>query len=166
MKNNNKGITLVEVMIGLSILGFVISASYKVIIGINSFINIQKEINSTVSSINILDKYLINDIQQSKSISDIEILNDESYKYTIAKNDIDVEYIVKNHKVKNKNVYDLIRKKGSTEVAIIQNLRSFEDRPFTIDKWKYDELYNVRISYKSGKKHKEKVLKLSTRLID
>ena len=165
-KNNNKGITLVEIIIALSIVGFVITASYKVIIGISKFINIQKEVNLNVSNMNLLNKYLVNDIEQSKSISDLEILDDTSYKYTIVRNDTNIEYIVKKNKHKNKTNYDVIRKKGPTEVTIIERLRSCEDSPFLINKLKYDGGYKVSISYKCDDKNKEKVFNLATRLTE
>lgn len=163
-KSDNKGFTLVEVIIAITILSAIIASGYKIIIGISIFINSQKNITSNMATANLVNKYLTKDIEKSKSISDIKIISNTSYKYTIVQEDATIEYIVENNNNKNKDTYNLTRKEDLSEILIVENQQRYDDFPFLINKTENNGVYEVIVNYKEDKKEKQYLLNASSRL--
>lgn len=163
-KVDTKGFTLIEVMLAITILSIVIASGYKIIVGISVFMNSQKNITYNMSTANLVNKYLTKDIEKSKSISDIEIISDTSYKYIISQQDRIIEYIVENNINKNKRTYNLIRKEDLSEIVIIENQKTYNDFPFVINKTQNNTVYQVVVNYKEDKKEKQYAMNISSRL--
>lgn len=163
-KSDNKGFTIIEVILAISILSTVIASGYKIIIGISTFINSQKNITSNMASVNLVNKYLTKDIEKSKSISDIKIISNTSYMYTIFQEDRTIEYIVENNTNKNKDTYSLTRKEDSIEILIVDNQQRYNDSPFLINKTENNGVFEVIVNYREDKKEKQYLIKVSSRL--
>lgn len=159
MKINNKGITLLEVIISMAILSVVLSIGYKVINGSEKVTDSQKHTTKGQISTNLINKYVSKDIEILEAKKKVEFENKnitidsglnkytQSYTYTIdtvnhneGGNIIDkVEYyVIHKGEIKNdkfKGVYSVNRKskKENDEVVSDLELVSNQKTMYTID---------------------------------
>lgn len=164
-KISNKGFTLIELIIAISILTIVIFIGYKTINGISISTNSQKEVTLNQSSANLVNQYLTKDIEQSKSVSNKETLDDKSYKYTIVKDDTEVDYIVENYTKKSIDVYNLTRQEDSSTIVIVEGQQRYNDTPFLINTTQNNGIYEVLVDYKENKNNKQYSFNVSSRLM-
>lgn len=158
MRKDNRGFTLVELIIAMSIFSIVIFMGYRVINGSNKVSTAQMGIFKEQQGANLLNKYLTQDLESAKIIefeninSDGTLLrarDDIEYSYKISKhNDVKIAYTVKlgNH---GKNVYSISRNDGKSDIELLTNQEySVKENyaPLVILK-KAENLYDVNISY-------------------
>lgn len=162
-KNNNKGFTLIELIIAMSILSIVLAIGYNIINKSGSIINLQQYITQNQSVANLVNTYISKDIEESKSVSEKEKINDITYRYIITKVNKSIEYKIELGNKKGKKVYNLIRNDGNSSIEIISNQIRDGDEPFLI-KLKSNGNYEVEISYSENNKPKEYLFDVSSRL--
>lgn len=164
-KNNNKGFTLIELIIAMSILSVVLVMGYNIINKSDLFMGSQQKITNNQSIANIVNTYLAHDIEQSINIKPCEnrniVYTENTYKYVISKKNSNVEYkVILDDK---KDVYSLLRTEGTSSIEIITNQLRNDNEPFTII-LKENGTYKVKISYSENKKPKEYSFSISSRM--
>ncbi|WP_042278059.1 prepilin-type N-terminal cleavage/methylation domain-containing protein [[Clostridium] dakarense] len=165
-KLNNKGFTLLELLVSIFIITTVIFIGYKIINKSTTSVKEQGNINSGQLTMNDINKYLTNDLEQAKSI---KLLLDKDGN----KNAYDYELVAetKNEKIQKINDKEDILEKGVVEVIkpklddktiskfnyqyiIIGNRESNYDSKYTveIDKENRNIKYTISIIDKNGVK--------------
>lgn len=165
-KRNNKGFTLIELIIAMSIFSVVIFMGYKVINGSNKVSIAQAEISKEQQNANLLNKYLTKDLEVSKSIEPFGINDDgninnsknldDKYGYDIKINKEGTDQIVK-YEVYINDVnkdYSIDRKENNESINIISNQKydsSKSKLPFIISKDEVrilmgDNNYNFKVN--------------------
>lgn len=162
-KNNDKGFTLIELIIAMSILSIVLAIGYNIINKSGGFINIQQYIAKNQSVANLVNTYFSKDIEESKSVSEKQKIDDNTYKYIITKVNKSVEYKIVLGNKNGKKVYSLIRNDGNSNIEIISNQIRNNNEPFLIN-LKRNGNYEVKISYSENNKPKEYSFDVSSRL--
>lgn len=142
-KLNTRGVTLVELIIAIAILGVVLSIGYGIINSANKSLNEQSEVFSGQMSINTVRKFITKDLEQAKKqeledsmsvlslvdknrtpldesqlqalVNKVNESNKEEYIYEINTKDGKVEYkiILSKDEKRNKYMYDMVRVKTS-----------------------------------------------------
>ena len=162
-KNNNKGFTLIELIIAMSILSVVLVMGYNIINKSDLFMGSQQKITNNQSIANIVNTYLAQDIEESTSISTKSELVNNKYNYIISKNSGSVEYEVTLDKKKNKDVYSLLRTEGTSSIEIVTDQLRSNDTPITIES-NDGGAYEVKISYTENNKAKEYKFSIFSRI--
>ena len=162
-RRNNKGFTLIELIIAMSILSIVLLMGYNVINKSDFFMNSQQKITNNQSIANIVNTYLAQDIEESTSISAKSQLENSKYNYIISKNSGSIKYEVTLYKKKNKDVYSLSRIDGTSSIEIVTDQLRSNDTPIII-KSIDNETYEVKISYMENDKAKEYKFSISSRI--
>lgn len=162
-KNNNKGFTLIELIIAMNILSVVLVMGYNIINKSDLFMGSQQKITNNQSIANIVNTYLAEDIEESTSISTKSELVNNKYNYIISKNSGSVEYEVTLYKKKNKDVYSLLRTDGTSSIEIATNQLRSNDTPITIES-NDSGAYEVKISYTENNKAKEYKFSIFSRI--
>lgn len=162
-KNNNKGFTLIELIIAISILSIVLAIGYNIINKNGSFINLQQYITKNQSVANLVNTYFSKDIEESKSVSGKEKIDDSTYRYMITKVNKSVEYRIVLGNKNGKKVYNLIRNDGDSSIEIISNQVRDSDEPFLVN-LKNNKIYEIKILYSENNKLKEYSFDVSSRL--
>jgi prepilin-type N-terminal cleavage/methylation domain-containing protein len=187
---NQKGFTLVEVIISISILIVIVSIAYMILNSSNKLLDSQKNISNIQQGMNLATRYLTRDLEDSVNIKlknkdNGEVILDTTlknisqdtvyYKYEIVttKNNI-INYEVQISKKGDKYLYSLNRTSNYSTINIISNqfikyekingITSLET-PFEI---KYNnKLYDIYIKYLDKtqiKSYKFKVYKRNDKL--
>lgn len=162
-KNDNKGFTLIELIISMSILSIVLVMGYNIINKNNIFTNTQQDITNNQSIANLVNIYFSKDIEESKNISGKETIDKNIYRYTITKESETVEYKITLVNKNGKEAYSLLRSDGKSSVEIISNQIRNNEEPFLINP-KINGTYEVKISYSENNKPKEYSFDIASRL--
>lgn len=147
-KNSDKGFTIIEVIIAMSIFSFIIFMGYRVMNGVIDITSKQSTITKEQQSANLVNKYITEDLKKSdisqfRELSELE-LKSNYYSYEIG----DIGYhITKNEKEKT---YTLKRIEHlGNEIEIIKNQSiNYDVIPFEINK-KNENMYTVKVAYSS-----------------
>lgn len=163
-KKNNKGFTLIELIIAISIMSIVLALGYNIINKSTFFTSSQQNITNNQSVANLVNLYLSKDIEESKDISSKEEIDGNTYKYVITDNANDsIEYQVTLASKNGKKVYSLLRTYGSSSVEIVSNQMRSNEEPFII-KSNDNGTYEVSIYYNENNKAKMYSFDISSRL--
>ena len=130
-KLNDKGFTLIEMIIAISILGILISLGYGLINNINRSVSKQSQVFSNQTSINVFNSFVSRDLEKSINITNpltnpniehseeslktfintVDKNNPIEYRYELdIGNEKKIKYIVKVEKYTNeKNIYSVNR---------------------------------------------------------
>ena len=158
-KKNNKGFTLVELIIAMSILSIVLGIGYSIMTKSSVASKNQAQVFNEQQTATIANKYITKDLEQCKTIEKKEDSEDlTKYSYIINEHSIDkipIEYIVVRD-VDN-GTYNVTRKEGSSSIEIVSNQSTNSTRPFTIN-YKY-ELENILIVKMNGKNRQGEFIK-------
>lgn len=180
--SNNKGFTLLEVIIAMSIFTTVIFGGYKVINIISINMEKDKLIYENQISVNLISKYITKDIEKSinfkENYSKTESENEYSFlleviDYKENNNDIKfIEYKVK--LINEKSNYNVTRltykdeyllQNKISEIMLIQNqkITSYGNLPFVIKRYEegidskgnkiYKNIYSVKLDSGKNKKY-------------
>lgn len=150
-KRNNKGFTLVEVLIAMAIISVVFTLGYNIILGMDKTTTKQTEVYTEQQNANLINKYLTKDLEQVKTFTTADTtLNPYSY---IINDGVEgserIEYEVL--KVDNGKSYNLTRKTDSGSIELISNYPTDSEIPFSITKVaSEDNLFKVSMNGKSG----------------
>lgn len=149
-KVNNKGFTILELIVAMSILSVVIFIGYGVINGSNKTIDNQNTVSKGQLAMNDINRYLTKDLEGSDITKFEELedsqLNSDNYEYNIG----NITYIVK--KDTNKKIYSLMRRNNNEAIELIKNQPMSNSIPFEIKKSNEDEsIYHIKISYRERK---------------
>lgn len=149
-KVNNKGFTILEVIIAIAILSVVVFVGYRVINGSNKSINSQQVTTNGQLGVNNINKYLTKDLENSdiNKFKKIEYENEEApgYEYHIG------SIIYKVSKNTEKKTYNITRINNSEEIQLISNQPISSDTPLEITKDNTDKsIYHVKVDYKEKK---------------
>lgn len=161
---NNKGFTLIELIIAISIFSTLIVIGYRIFNKSNILIKSQQEITNNQISLNLINTYLNKDLVESISISDIIWLNDNIYEYEIKKKNNIVKYIIVTYKDINKDYCDIIRNEDDIEIEIVKRQEVEEKTPFTILKDEIKDIYTVKLQYIKNKNLKIIDFNVSSRI--
>ena len=130
---NNRGITLVEMLIVFAVMGVVISIGYNVLDNNTIFSSQQMNIAKDNQAKTIIETYIIKDIESSESVE----YNKNENKYEIKINDKNIiEYIIDINSNKELNIVRK-QKEGNkvvSEVVIVEDIKVEDEKPFSIDK--------------------------------
>lgn len=142
---NNKGFTLVELIIAISIISMVIGLGYNVINKINSATQDQNKVSENQLNANLINKYLTKDLESCKTFEGPkEASIGQEYQFIINKDNNEIIYKVLVGEKGNKEIYSLTRSKNGSEVDLITNQPKVSERPFFISKKEgYTDLYLV-----------------------
>lgn len=180
-KKNNKGFTLVEVIIAISIFSIVIAMGYQVINRINTDMVKNKVTHENQISVNLINKYITKDLEKSinfnrdysKKVTENEysfVIEVSNYK----ENNNDIKYIEYKVNLTNEKLnYNVTRRtyKGAyllenkaSEIMLIENQRTTNsDMPFVIERYEegtdsqgnklYKDTYSVKLYSGKGKRY-------------
>ncbi|MGL5713107.1 MAG: PulJ/GspJ family protein [Paraclostridium sp.] len=150
MRKSNKGFTILEVIIAMSILSVVVFVGYRVINGSNKSINSQQVTTNGQLGVNNVNKYLTKDLENSdiesfKELDDTNLTLSE-YEYNIGS----IIYRVNKNTVKK--TYTITRINSSEEIQLISNQPISSNAPLEITKDNTDKsIYHVKVDYKEKK---------------
>lgn len=153
MKKNNKGFTLIELIIAISILGIVTTIGYTTLNNTNNSISEQKIVTAGQLDINLVNKYLTKDLEQCKTFNGpINIYNKPSniksaYKFELNEGTNKIEYEVNIFEENGKDYYKLSRISNQSNIDIISKQRSNEVNPVKIKNELSDSVFDVEIEY-------------------
>lgn len=144
---NNKGFTLVELIIAISIMSIVIGIGYNVINKINSATQDQSKVSENQINANLVNKYLTKDLESCKTFEGPgESSIGQEYQFIINKDNNEIIYKVLIEKKGNQEIYNLTRSKNGSEIDLITNQPKVSERPFFISKKEgYTDLYVVEL---------------------
>lgn len=145
-KLNNKGFTLVELIIAITILTVVLGLGYNIIIGTNKATKEQSQIFSEQQNATLINKYLTKDLEQVKKFTLAET-NINPYKYIINEDTDPIEYeVTKSNDGKH---YSVTRNNNGSSIDIISNYDTNSETPFSITKVKNaDNVFKVTLNGK------------------
>lgn len=139
VKENNRGFTLVEMLIAISIFTIVISIGFNILNKINIAIGEQKNITEDHLNVNLLNKYLTKDLEKCKLFN-----SPNDYEFLI--NDIKYQVEIVNDLNDGKEYYNLIRISGNSKIQLITKQLKLSSTPFFISqKQSNKNIYTVRI---------------------
>lgn len=157
-KSNNRGFTLVELIIAIGIFSIVIFMGYKVINGTHKASATQMGISKEQQGANLLNKYLTQDLEGAKNIGYKNINPDGTllqtrgeieYGYEISKpNDVKITYTIKLSD-SGKGSYSIFRNDGKADIELITNQEFTADNgnaPLAIVE-KSENLYDIDVHY-------------------
>ena len=132
MKKDNKGMTVIEVIIVLAIIAVVVSIGYRILNNNTLFSKEQSNISKDNHAVTALETYLIKDIERSEDVRYIE--NEQKYIIDINDNN-KIEYKININK--NKELYitrsEIKNSKITSEIELISKIKIDSNQPFTID---------------------------------
>lgn len=182
-KKSNRGFTLIELIIAMSIFTIVISGGYQIINRINNYMKKNEVIHENQISVNLVNKYVTKDLE--KSVDFHENYSDENkYSFLIKvddykENNYDIKFIkYEVNLVNEKANYDVIRttykdipseENQISKISLIENQKItveedvIEQRPFVIERQMdgldsegntvYKDTYSVRFDSGKSKKY-------------
>ena len=145
----NKGFTLIELIIAISIFSTILLLGYKVIDGTSISTKKQSEIFNEQQVTNLLNKYFTKDIEKAISI---EFINIDKSGNVIIRNSADDEYsygyllkTIENVNKKEKT-YSINRIVGSENLVLVSNHKYTDTDVEPLCIKKYDNnLYNIKL---------------------
>lgn len=142
---NNKGFTLVELIIAISIMSMVIGLGYNIINKVNSATQDQNKVSENQLNANLINKYLTKDLESCKTFEGPEGTNlGQKYEFIINQGKNEVIYKVLTGKKGNQEIYNLTRSSNGSEIDLITNQVKVSEKPFFISKKVgYTDLYLV-----------------------
>lgn len=145
--NNNKGFTLIELIIAISIMSIVIGLGYNVVNKINIATQEQDKITTNQLNANLINKYLTKDLELCKTFEGPEESNiGQEYEFIINKGNDEIIYKVSTWKKGNQETYNLTRNNNNSEIHLITNQPKVSEIPFFISKKQgYSDLYVVEL---------------------
>lgn len=171
MKLNNKGFTLLEVIIAMAIMTSVIFIGYQVINKTDTLRRDQILVSNIQNGTNNLKRYVTKELKESKSVyvkyseknidlkdsdkvnniyktiqSEINNKGDIKYKYIIKTKDKDINYIVQVTKDRNKKVYSIYRQEEKASFSLIEK-QPLSDDMIPLKITEKDDLYDVQLNY-------------------
>lgn len=161
---NNRGFTLIEVIIAISIFSIVVAMGYEVINKSNILIKSQQEITNNQIASNLINTYLNKDLGEAISINDIKWLNDNTYEYEIIKKNNIVKYIISTYKEINKQYCNITRNEENTVIEIISKQEIDSNTPFIILEDEFKRIYTVQLQYKENRNSKIISFEVSSRI--
>lgn len=172
-RDNNKGFTLIEIIIVMTIMTTVISIGYTILNKTNSSSKEQQNIINGQSNANLINRYLTQDLEQAIEVinpTDVELDLDE-YSYDIDKDSAIVKYTVKKYELNGEKYYDLIREVhengiSTGKIDIINKQARSNEQPFNIDLIDSNSnIYKVELNYKENKSEKKYEFDVSSRIM-
>ncbi|MFL8712360.1 PilW family protein [Clostridioides sp. GD02377] len=166
-KNNEKGLTLLEIIVAVFILTIVLSISYKVFNGITLAVKKQQIITDAQVNVNLINKYLNRDLENCKEVT--KASSGSNYEYNIETPDNIVRYEVSIETKNNTGVYSVTRIQENTSDAdnavreeiisnqpLVQNNKEMKETPFKIEKQTDKYIYTVSIYYNESTQESQK----------
>lgn len=166
-KNNEKGLTLLEIIVAVFILTIVLSISYKVFNGITSAVKKQQIITDAQVNVNLINKYLNRDLENCKEITKTSL--GSNYEYSVETPDKTIKYEVSIETKNNTGVYSVTRIQENANDAentlreeiisnqpLIQNNKEMKKTPFKIEKQAGKSIYTVNIYYNESVQESQK----------
>lgn len=164
---NNRGFTVIEMIIVIAIIGIVSSVGYTIINNSNRLVNQNKITSNGQQSIKILNKYLSKDLEQCKNIVINGVPSNSIGEYSISLDSNDgsnPRYIVKVYKYKGKLCYKITRVVNGLNISLIENqIISFDQNIIPLEILKSENIYEVKICYGDSKEIKNYNFKVSSR---
>lgn len=162
---NNRGITLIEVIIAITILTIVIGLGYSVINKSNESINKQQVITKGQMDANLINKYVTKDLEQSKLVIEQPKDTSKDYEYSISVNEGYVKYkVIKNDDTRH---FNLVREADNSSVEIISRQSMSNQEPFTIKPSSQNsKIYKVKLHYIENKLDKVYSFDVYPRLVN
>lgn len=159
MKKDNKGLTLIEIIIGIAIVGVIIAIAYPTLNKNVEFGDEQSNLYKQTQSISILEEYLIKDISNSTDVSDLENITNTKDKivdkYRITNSDNSYTDYTINIDKEGIDTLDIVRKKVDknkeiNEIQLVSDVEIDVESPFKIEKNGYlgDENYVITLDTK------------------
>lgn len=164
MKKNNKGFTLIETIIAISIFSIVVTLGYRIINKSNILMASQQKITNTQIALNLINTYVNRDLEESILINDIKWIGDNTYEYEIIKKDNITKYIIYTYKSSDKQYCDIYRVENNTSIEIIEKQEVYSDTPFTISLDKSKRIYSVQLQYKESNNSEEISFEVTSRI--
>lgn len=164
MKKNNKGFTLIETIIAISIFSIVVTLGYKVINKSNILMASQQKITNTQIALNLINTYVNRDLEESILINDIKWIDDNTYEYEIIKKDNIAKYIIYKYKSSDKQYCDIYRVENNTSIELIKKQEVYSDTPFTISLDKVKRIYTVQLQYKENNNSEKISFEVTSRI--
>lgn len=173
MKLNNKGFTLIEVIIAMAIMTSIIFIGYQVINKTDNLRRDQMIVSNIQNGANNLKRYITKDVKESKSVyikyvkenldlkesekvnnlykviqSEINNKDYIEYKYIINTKGKEVNYIVQVIKDENKNkkLYSIYREEEKVSFSLIEK-QPLSDNMIPLKITEKDGLYDVQLNY-------------------
>lgn len=164
MKKNNKGFTLIETIIAMSIFSIVVTLGYKVINKSNILMASQQKITNTQIALNLINTYVNRDLEESILINDIKWIDDNTYEYEVIKKDNIAKYIIYKYKSSDKHYCDIYRVENNTSIELIKKQEVYSDTPFTISLDKAKRIYTVQLQYKENNNSEKISFEVTSRI--
>ena len=169
MKRNNKGFTLIEVIIAITIFTTVIGLGYKVINSTNVVTKNQLKVFTEQQAANLVNKYITSDLERVKSFKDADT-SSNPYEYTITSvidgNVKDIKYEVF---IDTENsTYTVTRKLEGSSIEIISNQPTDgSEPPFLIERKEgFTNKYEVKLNGQTKTDDiKKYVFEVSSRIV-
>ncbi|MDB0439264.1 type IV pilin [Clostridioides difficile] len=166
-KNNEKGLTLLEIIVAVFILTVVLSISYKVFNGVTSAVKKQQIITDAQVNINLINKYLNRDLENCKDVTKNN--SGSGYEYNIETPENTVKYEVSIEIKNNTGVYsvtriqenttdteDALREEIISNQPLVQNNKEMKETPFKIEKQADKSIYTVSVYYNESAQEGQK----------
>ncbi|MGL5328902.1 MAG: PilW family protein [Peptostreptococcaceae bacterium] len=149
-KKSNKGFTIVELLIAISIVTIVISMGYSIVNGTSKATRHQANVFSEQQAANLINKYITKDLEMCKFKEELNSTEldkyrneyDSTYGYKIINGtDDEIKYVVGIRDSK----YDLTRVASESSIKIAEKIaiKNDDNTPFTIEKDSIDTTYTM-----------------------
>jgi len=159
-KRSNKGFTLIEVIIAISIFTVVIGIGYAVLNKTTSTVKEQQMITEEQLNANLINKYLVKDLEICRKFT-----SSSNRKFVINEDEDAIEYEVEVFFDKGKEYYNLIRTSGDSSIELVTKQPKISSKPFFIEPKHADKnIYTVSID-SNGNSSKKYVFDVSSRLV-
>lgn len=144
---NNKGFTLIEVIIAISIMSIVIGLGYNVVNKVNSATQEQAKVSENQLNANLINTYLTKDLESCKTLDGPEESNiGQEYEFIINEGNNEIIYKVLISQKENQEIYNLTRSNNGSEIDLVTNQPKVSEKPFFISKKEgYTDLYIVEL---------------------
>lgn len=144
---NQKGFTLIELIIAIIIMSIVIGLGYNVVNKITVTSKSQSKVTDNQLNANLINKYVTKDLEGCKTFKGpAESSVAGEYEFIINEGSNEIKYKVSTELKGSKEVYNLTRYNNGTELDLITNQPKISERPFFISETEENEnLYLVQL---------------------
>lgn len=144
---NQKGFTLVELIIAISIMSIVIGLGYNVVNKITIASKSQSKVTDNQLNANLINKYVTKDLEGCKTFKGpVESNAGADYEFIINEGSNEIKYKVSTELKGSKEVYNLTRYNNGTELDLITNQPKISEKPFYISESEENQnLYLVQL---------------------
>lgn len=144
---NQKGFTLVELIIAISIMSIVIGLGYNVVNKITIASKSQSKVTDNQLNANLINKYVTKDLEVCKTFKGpAESSVGTEYEFIINEGSNEIKYKVSTELKGSKEVYNLTRYNNGTEIDLITSQPKISEKPFYISESEENQnLYLVQL---------------------